>query len=149
MTSPVKRRTEGVGRNQMEKPEKLEIADKKRKVPWYTAEEKCRAVLLLWTERARRTRICRELGIQWRVLERWQDQAMEGMLMGLEPGGMEKGVALSPRLAVLLEKKSKEGTVMKGLDQRLARLQAKRRFSEESQDQLEEPEETGGTEKKL
>ncbi len=132
----------------MEKSEKLEIADKKRKVPWYTAEEKCRAVLLLWTERARRTRICRELGIQWRVLERWQDQAMEGMLMGLEPGGMEKGVSLSPHLAVLLERKTK-GRGMKGLDQRLARLQAKHRLSEENQTQPGEPRETGAAEKKL
>jgi hypothetical protein len=35
---------------------------------------------------------------------------------------MEKGVALNPRLAVLLERKSKGGSI-KGLERRLARLQ--------------------------
>ena len=35
---------------------------------------------------------------------------------------MEKGVALNPRLAVLLERNSKGGA-MKGLDRRLAKLQ--------------------------
>ncbi len=75
--------------------------------------------------------MCRKLGITWRVLDQWQDQAMEGMLMALEPGGLEKGVALSPQLAVLLERKTK-GAAMKALDQRLARLQSKRQPSEES-----------------
>jgi hypothetical protein len=35
---------------------------------------------------------------------------------------VEKGVALNPRLAVLLERKSKGGAI-KGLERRLARLQ--------------------------
>jgi hypothetical protein len=35
---------------------------------------------------------------------------------------VEKGVALNPRLAVLLERRSKGGS-MKGLERRLARLQ--------------------------
>ena len=48
---------------------------------------------------------------------------MEGMLQALEPRvKLERGVALSPRLAVLLEKKSKLGS-MKGLEKRLTRLQ--------------------------
>ena len=48
---------------------------------------------------------------------------MEGMLMALQPRvPVEKGVALSPRLAVLLERNSKGGA-MKGLERRLARLQ--------------------------
>ena len=48
---------------------------------------------------------------------------MEGMLVALQPrAAVEKGVALSPRLAVLLERKSKGGT-MKELERRLARLQ--------------------------
>jgi hypothetical protein len=36
---------------------------------------------------------------------------------------MEKTVALNSRLAVLLERKSKRGGMMKGLERRLARLQ--------------------------
>jgi hypothetical protein len=48
---------------------------------------------------------------------------MEGMLLALQPRvPVEKGVALNPRLAVLLERKSK-GESMKGLEHRLARLQ--------------------------
>ena len=137
---------EGVlsGRGQMEKIERL--VNKKAKVPWHTAEEKCRAVLLVWTERSKRWTICRELGITWRILNQWQDQAMEGMLMGLEPGGLEKGVELSPHLAVLLEKKSK-GAVMKDLDQRLAQLQSKSRLSGQSPAKQGELRETGAEKK--
>lgn len=50
---------------------------------------------------------------------------MEGMLLALQPRvQVERGVALSPRLAVLLEKKSRAG-LMKGLDRRLKKLQKK------------------------
>ncbi len=49
---------------------------------------------------------------------------MEGMLLALQPRVpmIEKTVALNSRLAVLLERKSKGGS-MKGLERRLARLQ--------------------------
>jgi hypothetical protein len=48
---------------------------------------------------------------------------MEGMLLALQPRvSVEKAVALNPRLAVLLERKSKGGA-MKGLERRLIRLQ--------------------------
>jgi len=57
------------------------------------------------------------------LLPQGQERAREGMLQGLEPRGrLERGVALSPRLAVLLEKRSKPGS-MKGLEKRLRRLQ--------------------------
>ena len=72
-----------------------------------TAEEKCQAVLTLWTERRKPGEVCREMGVAWGVLKQWEDRAMEGMLLALQPRvQMERGVALSPRLAVLLEKKS-------------------------------------------
>jgi hypothetical protein len=49
---------------------------------------------------------------------------MEGMLLALQSrvAVMEKRVALNSRLAVLLERKSKEGA-MRGLERRLAKLQ--------------------------
>ena len=48
---------------------------------------------------------------------------MEGMLVALQPRvPVERGVALSPRLAVLLEKKSRAG-LLRGIDKRLKRLQ--------------------------
>jgi len=89
-----------------------------------TAEEMCRAVLSVWTERRKPGEVCRELGVTWNALSQWQKRAMEGMLLALQPRvAVEKGVALNPRLAVLLERKSMEGA-MKGLGRRLARLQS-------------------------
>ena len=96
---------------------------RKRKGLRHTAEERCQAVLTLWTERRKPGEICREMGVTWGVLQQWQDRAMEGMLLALQPRvQVERGVALNPRLAVLLEKKSRAG-LLKGLDRRLKKLQ--------------------------
>jgi transposase-like protein len=114
------------GGEEMEKMEKAgKRAEDKRekKSSIHTAEEKCRAVLSVWTEKRRTGEVCQELGIAWALLNQWQARAMEGMLLALQPRvPVQKGVALSPRLAVLLEHKSKAGA-MRGLDRRLARLQ--------------------------
>ena len=117
------------GRRQMEKIEKPKVErlgmeeKRERKGLGHTAEQKCRAVLSVWTEKRKPGEVCRELGVAWSLLNQWQERAMEGMLMALQPRvPVEKGVALSPRLAVLLERKSKGGTI-KGLERRLARLQ--------------------------
>ena len=136
MTSPpMKQRKMGLlerlkGRNQMEKIEKPKverpgIEEKKgRKISGRTAEEKCRAVLSVWTERRKPVEVCQELGVAWSILNQWQERAMEGMLLALQPRVQvtEKTVALNSRLAVLLERKSKRGG-MKGMERRLARLQ--------------------------
>ena len=113
----------------MEKVEKPKVEkalreDKRgRKVSGHTVEEKCRAVLSVWTERRKIGEVCRELGVPWSLLNQWQERAMEGMLVALQPRVLvDKGVALNSRLAVLLERKSKGGA-MKGLERRLARLQ--------------------------
>jgi transposase-like protein len=102
----------------------MEESKKKRKGSDYPAEEKCRAVLSVWTERRKPGEICRELGVAWSLLNQWQERAMEGMLLALQPRipVTEKTVVLNSRLAVLLERKSKRGG-MKGLERRLARLQ--------------------------
>ena len=130
----------------IEKPkvEKPGMEDKKgRKVTGHTAEEKCRAVLSVWTERRKPGEICRELGVAWTALSQWQARAMEGMLLALQPRvPMEKAVALSPRLAVLLERKSKAGA-MKGLERRLTRLQSKTRLNERSPGKPGESQEVG------
>jgi hypothetical protein len=107
-----------------EKVEKLGGEERRRrKGLGHTAREKCQAVLALWTERRKPGEVCREMGVAWGVLQQWEDRAMEGMLMALQPRvQVERGVALSPRLAVLLEKKS-QGGLMKGLDRRLKKLQ--------------------------
>ena len=117
------------GKREMDKIEKPKVErpgmeeKKGRKVSGHTAEQKCRAVLSVWTERNKPVEICRELGVPWSLLNQWQDRAMEGMLLALQPRvPVEKGVALNPRLAVLLERKSKGGGI-KGLERRLAKLQ--------------------------
>jgi hypothetical protein len=72
------------------------------------------------------------MGVAWSLLSQWQARAMEGMLLALQPRiRVKRAVALNPRLAVLLKRKSKGG-VMKGLGQRLARLQSKTRLCEKS-----------------
>jgi len=103
----------------------------------HTPEEKCRAVLSVWTERRKPGEVCRELGVDWGVLKQWQDRAMEGMLMALQPRvQMERGVALSPRLVVLL-KRSQAG-MMKGLDKRLKRLQGNPKVPQEEREAVAE-----------
>src|SRR5512137_413399 len=129
MTLPLKQGSGVKGGRKMENAEKLkaekpEMEEKKgRRGSGHTAKEKCRAVLTVWTQRRKAGEVCRELGIAWSVLNQWQEQAMEGMLVALQPrAGVGKAVALNTRLALLLERKSKGGT-MKELERRLARLQ--------------------------
>ena len=129
MTLQLKKKGEMKGRREMEKADKSKVERPKmeekkgRTVSGHTAEEKCRAVLSVWTERRKPGEVCRELGVAWTVLSQWQARAMEGILLALQPRILvQKGVALSPRLAVLLERKSKGGSI-KGLERRLARLQ--------------------------
>jgi hypothetical protein len=115
----------------VEKPEKRVEEKRGRRGMGHTAREKCQAVLTLWTERRKPGEVCREMGVAWGVLKQWQDRAMEGMLLALQPRvPVERGVALSPRLAVLLEEKSQAG-MMKGLEKRLRKLQGSQRALQE------------------
>jgi transposase-like protein len=125
----------------MEKIEKPNVekpgmeGQKGRRGTGHTAEEKCRAVLSVWTEKRKTGEVCREMRVPWSVLNHWQERAMEGMLLALQPRVVvEKAVALNPRIAVLLERKSKGGA-MKGLERRLARLQSKTGLTQRSPDQ--------------
>ena len=115
----------------MEKAERPKIEEKKGwKVSGHTVEEKCRVVLSIWTQRRKPAEVCQELEVSWSVLSQCQDRAMEGMLWALQSQvTVKKGMALNPRLGVLLERKSKGG-VMKGLGRRLTRLQSKARLCE-------------------
>ena len=109
------------GSKEMEKMEKRDKRERKSSV--HTAQDKCRAVLSVWTEKRRAGEVCRELGIAWALLNQWQARAMEGMLLALAPRVQaEKTVALSPRLAVLLDKKVRQGS-LKGMERRLVRMQ--------------------------
>jgi len=94
----------------------------------FTVEEKLRAVLSVWTERRTGTEICREMNLHWGLLNRWQNQAMEGMLAALEQKQKESVPILNGRLGKLLEKKlsSRNEGIVK-LEERLATVQRKRR----------------------
>ena len=78
----------------------------------YGAQEKCRAVLAMWSERKKASVLCRELAISQALLWQWQDRALSGMLAALEPkGGREgsvMGPALAPQVRRLLERKVRE-----------------------------------------
>lgn len=51
----------------------------------WKVEEKCRAVLAIWTERMKAVEVRQEMGISGSLLIQWQERAMEGMLEALEP----------------------------------------------------------------
>jgi transposase-like protein len=127
-----------VEKGEKPKVEKGGVEEKRgRKVLGHTPEEKCRAVLLVWTERRKPGEVCRELGVDWGMLKQWQDRAMEGMLLALQPRvQVERGVALSPRLAVLL-KKSQAG-MMKRLDKRLKKVQGNLKVPQEEREEAAE-----------
>ena len=57
----------------------------RRTIRRFSAADKCRAVLTLWTERRSLTELCRELGVSWNVLNQWQEVGMAGLLQALEP----------------------------------------------------------------
>jgi hypothetical protein len=85
---------------------KTETARKPEETTAHTAEEKCQAVLALWTERRKPAEICREFSIKWATLSHWQGRAMQGLLQALEPRiNLERGPLLSPRLQRLLGKR--------------------------------------------
>jgi transposase-like protein len=123
-----------VEKGEKPKVEKPGVEEKRgRRVLGYTPEEKCRAVLSVWTERRKPGEVCRELVVVWGILKQWEDRAMEGMLLALQPRvQVERGLALSPRLAVLL-KKSQAG-MMKGLERRLKKLQGNPKIPQEERE---------------
>lgn len=93
----------------------------------FNAQEKVEAVLSIWAERRKGSAICREMAINWGVLNHWQNRALEGMLSALEPRKREEASqqpALGLKLQQLLQKKllQREGKASK-LEQRLAKIQ--------------------------
>ncbi len=91
-------------------------------------EEKCRAVLAIWTERRKGSDVSREMGITRNLLSQWQERAMEGMLEALEPRGRRElvaGPALGNKVKKLLEKKARqrESGCMPKMEKKLIKLQ--------------------------
>ena len=88
----------------------------------HSAQQKCQAVLALWTGRRRPSEVCRELNVPSNLLQTWQERAMEGMLKALEPRTRrqeDRGPILADRLQKMLERK----TTLLG--SRMARLSGK------------------------
>lgn len=93
----------------------------------FTVEEKLKAVLLVWTECRSGSEICKEMKLNWTLLDRWQNQAMEGMLAALEPKTKEQSPPLNSRLTKLLTKKlSARSSGFVKLEDRLQTVQRKR-----------------------
>jgi hypothetical protein len=101
----------------------------KRPARTFSAVEKAKAVLSVWAERRKPTEACKELGINWALLNYWQTRALAGMLKGLESrnGTDKKAIpAIGKRLQNLLKKNmtQREKTREK-LDNRLNMIQQK------------------------
>ena len=98
----------------------------KRALMQHSAEEKCRAVLSIWSERRKASEVSKELGIHGALLIHWQERAMEAMLRALEPKSQSAPTlpCLGPRLQKLLLRRvvKREGKVAK-LRERLEKIQ--------------------------
>lgn len=90
----------------------------------FEPKEKVTAVLSIWTEQKKMSQLCREMSISWTLLDRWQNQAMEGMLTALSPKRPEPPKGLNPRLVKLIDKKLSSSNLVK-LEQRLKTIQQK------------------------
>lgn len=95
----------------------------------FTASEKCRAVLALWTERRNAAAVCRELSIKWVQLNIWQNHALEGMLKALDTGRSPERAMLGDRLERLLDRKTEPRPSM--LAKRLDMIVKKKEIQQE------------------
>ena len=88
----------------------------------YSAQQKCQAVLAVWTGRRRPSDVCRDLNVSSNRLQAWQERAMESMLKAFEPRlrrQEDRGTILADPLQRMLERK------LTLLDSRMARLAGK------------------------
>ena len=89
----------------------------------FSAQDQCRAVLLVWSERQSQGDVCRELKTSSSLLGYWQEKAMEGLIAALTPReGREvaqKGPRLSLKVKRLMERKAAE---REGVERAQARL---------------------------
>ena len=91
----------------------------------FDPKEKITAVLSIWTEQKTLSQLCNEMKISWTLIDRWQNQAMEGMLTALSPKRKKDQLKqLNPKLIQLIDKKLDSGNLVK-LDQRLKKIQTK------------------------
>jgi hypothetical protein len=80
---------------------------KYRKSKVFSAKEKCRAVLAVWSGRRTPSSLCRELNTNWGSINGWEKSALEGMMLALDPGWNKEnldGIRLGKRIEWLIEK---------------------------------------------
>ena len=87
----------------------------------FDPQQKITAVLSVWTERRTTTQMCQELAISSSLLNQWQNQAMEAMLVALSPKRPQQPAALNSRLKRLIEKNLPDPT--EKLQKRLKAIQ--------------------------
>lgn len=90
----------------------------------FDPKEKITAVLSIWTEQKTLSQICREMRISWTLIDRWQNQAMEGMLTALSPKKRKDTQQLNRRLIHLIDKKLNSSSLA-NLEKRLKTIQKK------------------------
>lgn len=96
---------------------------KKRTRRSFSAEQKTRAVLSLWTERRKPAQICRELSITASLLELWQKKALEAIIVAMEPDrGPQVRAELPPRIEKILDRQT-SGVPLTKLARRLEQAQ--------------------------
>lgn len=95
---------------------------RKRRV--FSAQQKTRAVLEVWTESRKPAQIARELEITGTLLELWQKRAMKAILTALEPraGDPGKEATLPPRVEQMISRQGRQRPVSK-LARRLGAVQ--------------------------
>lgn len=77
----------------------------------FDPQQKITAVLSVWTERRTTSQMCQEMAISSSLLNQWQNQAMEAMLVALGPKKPQQPAALNLRLKRLIEKNLPDPTV--------------------------------------
>ena len=89
----------------------------------FDPRQKITAVLSIWTEQKTLSQVCNEMKISWTLIDRWQNQDMEGMLTALSPKRKKDQTRqLNPKLIQLIDKKVNNTTLV-NLDKRLKKIQ--------------------------
>jgi transposase-like protein len=90
----------------------------------FSAQQKTRAVLEVWTESRKPAAIARELEITTTQLDQWQQRAMKALLAALEPreGDPGKEATLSARVERMMRRQARRGPGSR-LAQRLGAVQ--------------------------
>jgi len=116
-----------------------ELAAQRQKRPRreIAPQEKVKAVLAIWTERRKASELCRDLGVNRIQLDRWEEQALEGMLQALERKSRRQEPELKmlgSHLERLLERKvPKRLESMAKLEERIGQIQVKAKERKEKE----------------